>query len=126
VAKRLGLLHDLVPKAVRIGVLVNPSDAPVAEAMLRDISNSARTLGLQIQVLNASTSREIEAAFTTIVTPSDCARAPSKASDEPGLSSTEERATTTPRCSRSGTTTIASGSHQKGGDCCADFASIPA
>ena len=67
VAKRLGLLHDLVPKAVRIGVLVNPANAPITEATLRDISEAARTLGLQIQVLNAGTSREIEAAFTTIV-----------------------------------------------------------
>jgi putative ABC transport system substrate-binding protein len=66
-AKRLGLLHDLVPKAVRIGVLVNPSNASFTEAILRDISEAARTLGLQIQVLNASTSREIEAVFITVV-----------------------------------------------------------
>jgi putative ABC transport system substrate-binding protein len=64
-AKRLGLLHDLVPKAVRIAVLVNPANAP--ETALRDISEAARALGLQIQVLNASTSREIEAAFATLV-----------------------------------------------------------
>jgi putative ABC transport system substrate-binding protein len=67
VAKRLGLLHDLVPKAVRIAVLINPTNAPSAETMLRDIPEAARTLGLQIQVLNASTSREIEAAFATLV-----------------------------------------------------------
>jgi putative ABC transport system substrate-binding protein len=67
VAKRLGLLHDLVPKAVRIAVLHNPANAPVAEVTLRDIPEAARTLGLQIQVLNASTSREIEAAFATLV-----------------------------------------------------------
>ena len=67
VAKRLGLLHDLVPKAVRIAVLVNPANAPIAEATLRDIPEAARALGLQIQVLNASTSREIEAAFATLV-----------------------------------------------------------
>ena len=67
VAKRLGLLHDLVPKAVRIAVLVNPANAPTAEATLRDIPEAARALGLQIQVLNASTSREIEAAFATLV-----------------------------------------------------------
>jgi putative ABC transport system substrate-binding protein len=66
-AKRLGLLHDLVPKAVRIAVLVNPANVPVAEATLRDIPEAARVLGLQIQVLNASTSREIEAAFATLV-----------------------------------------------------------
>ena len=66
-AKRLGLLHELVPKAVRIAVLVNPANAPSAEATLRDIPEAARALGLQIQVLNASTSREIEAAFATLV-----------------------------------------------------------
>ena len=66
-AKRLGLLHDLVPKAVRITVLVNPANASSAEATRRDIPEAARAIGLQTQVLNASTSREIEAAFVTIV-----------------------------------------------------------
>ena len=66
-AKRLGLLHDLVPKALRIVVLVNPANAPTAEATLRDIPEAARAIGLQIQFLNASTGREIEAAFTTLV-----------------------------------------------------------
>jgi len=66
-AKRLGLLHDLVPKAVRIAVLVNPANAPTAEATLRDIPEAARAIGLQIQVLNATTTPEIDAAFATIV-----------------------------------------------------------
>src|SRR5205809_129081 len=66
-AKRLGLLHDLVPKAVRIAVLVNPGSSSTAEATLRDIPEAARALGLQIQVLRAGTSREIEAAFATLV-----------------------------------------------------------
>jgi len=66
-AKRLGLLHDLVPKAVRIAVLVNPANTPSAEAALRDIPEAARAIGLQITFLNASTSREIEAAFATLV-----------------------------------------------------------
>jgi ABC transporter substrate binding protein len=65
-AKRLGLLHDLVPKAVRVAVLVNPANAPTAEATLRDIPEAARAMGLQIQVLKASTSREIETAFATL------------------------------------------------------------
>ena len=65
-AKRLGLLHDLVPKAVRIAVLVNPANVPTAEAVLRDIPEAARAIGLQIQFLNASTGREIEAAFTGV------------------------------------------------------------
>ena len=67
VAKRLGLLHELVPKAARIAVLVNPANAPIAEVMLREIPTAARAIGLQIQVLNASTNREIDAAFATIV-----------------------------------------------------------
>ena len=67
VAKRLGLLHDLVPKAVRIAVLINPANAPVAETTLQEMPEAARAIGLQIQVLNASTSREIEAAFVTLV-----------------------------------------------------------
>ena len=67
VAKRLGLLHDLVPKAVRIAVLVNPANASATEPTLRELPEAARALGLQIAVLNASTSREIEAAFATMV-----------------------------------------------------------
>ena len=67
VAKRLGLLHDVVPKAVRIAVLVNPANSWTAEATLRDIPDAARAMGLQIQVLHASTRSEIEAAFATLV-----------------------------------------------------------
>ena len=65
VAKRLGLLHELAPKAVRIAVLINPANAPSAEATLREVPEAARAIGLQIQILKASTSREIEAAFAT-------------------------------------------------------------
>jgi putative tryptophan/tyrosine transport system substrate-binding protein len=67
VAKRLELLHELVPKAARVGVLVNPANASITEATLRDIPEAARAIGLQLQVLNASTSREIDAAFATLV-----------------------------------------------------------
>jgi putative ABC transport system substrate-binding protein len=66
-AKRLGLLHDLVPKAARIAVLINPANSSTADATLGEIPEAARTLGLQIQVLHASTNREIEAAFTKFV-----------------------------------------------------------
>jgi putative ABC transport system substrate-binding protein len=66
VAKRLGLLHELVPKAVRIAVLVNPGNRAGTELVLRDLLEAARGLGLQIQALEASTSREIEAAFATL------------------------------------------------------------
>jgi putative tryptophan/tyrosine transport system substrate-binding protein len=66
VAKRLELLHRLVPKAVRVAVLLNPAEATNAETTLRGVHEAARVIGLQIQVLNAGTSREIEAAFATL------------------------------------------------------------
>jgi putative ABC transport system substrate-binding protein len=66
VAKRLGLLHDLVPKAVRVAVLVNPDNGPSAETTLRDVKAAAATIGLQIQVLNAATIGEIDAAFAAL------------------------------------------------------------
>jgi len=66
-AKRLELLRELVPTAVRVAVLVNPASATIAETTLKDVQAAARTIGLQIQILNASTSREIDAAFATLV-----------------------------------------------------------
>jgi putative ABC transport system substrate-binding protein len=66
-AKRLELLRELVPAATRVAVLVNPANAAVTETTLRDVEPAARAMGLQIQVLNASTSREINAAFATFV-----------------------------------------------------------
>jgi putative ABC transport system substrate-binding protein len=66
-AKRLGLLHDLVPKAVRVALLINPTNTTSAETTSRDVQEAARSIGLQIHVLlNASTSREIDAAFATL------------------------------------------------------------
>jgi putative ABC transport system substrate-binding protein len=65
-AKRLRLLHDLVPKAVRIAVLLNPGNAGLAESLLRDLQEAAPSIGLQIQVLNASTIGEIDAAFAAL------------------------------------------------------------
>src|SRR5438067_1095453 len=67
VRRWLGLPHDLVPKAVRVAVLVNPANLTTTETTLRQMPEAARILGLQIQVINASTSREIEAAIATIV-----------------------------------------------------------
>ena len=66
-AKRLELLREMVPGAARIAVLVNPANARNAENTLRDTETAARAMGLQIQVLNASTSREIDAAFATFL-----------------------------------------------------------
>jgi ABC-type uncharacterized transport system substrate-binding protein len=64
-AKRLELLRELVPGAARLAVLVNPANAVNAETTLTVVVPAARAVGLQIQVLNASTSREIDAAFAT-------------------------------------------------------------
>jgi putative tryptophan/tyrosine transport system substrate-binding protein len=66
VAKRLGLLHELVPKADRIAVLVNPANPTVAETTLRFVQEAARTLGLELHLLNASTSREIDTVFADL------------------------------------------------------------
>jgi putative tryptophan/tyrosine transport system substrate-binding protein len=65
-AKRLRLLHDLVPKAVRIAVLINPANPSNAESTLRDLQQAAPAIGLQIQILNAATVGEIDAVFATL------------------------------------------------------------
>jgi putative ABC transport system substrate-binding protein len=66
VAKRLRLLRDMVPKAARVAVLVNPANASTAEPTLREVQKAAPTIGLQIQILNATTIGEIDAAFATL------------------------------------------------------------
>ena len=63
-AKRLELLRELVPAARRVAVLVNPTDAN-AESQLRDVDAAARAMGLQVQVVNTSTSQDLDAAFAT-------------------------------------------------------------
>jgi ABC-type uncharacterized transport system substrate-binding protein len=65
-SKRLRLLHDLVPKAVRVAVLLNPANASATESLLRTLQEATPTIGLQIQILNATTISEIDAAFATI------------------------------------------------------------
>jgi len=65
-AKRLDLLHELLPRAIRVAVLVNPTDATNTASTLRDVETAARAIGLQLQVLNASTSPEINAAFEDV------------------------------------------------------------
>src|SRR6516165_633671 len=67
VAKRLGLLRELLPSAARIAVLVNPTNATNAEATVRDVQSAAPAMGLQIQIFNASTNSEIDASFATLV-----------------------------------------------------------
>jgi putative ABC transport system substrate-binding protein len=67
IAKRMGLLHELEPRAVRVALLVNPDDVTVTEATVSDAQAAARGLGLQIQVIKASTADEIDAAFEAMM-----------------------------------------------------------
>jgi putative tryptophan/tyrosine transport system substrate-binding protein len=64
--KRLELLRELLPKAERVAILVNPTSAAQTEGTLREVAPAARIMGLQMQVFNASTSREIGAAFESM------------------------------------------------------------
>src|SRR6516162_7669071 len=64
--KRLGLLNELLPRATRFAVLVNPN-SPLAEFDIKDAQASAKTIGRQIEILTASTNREIDAAFASLV-----------------------------------------------------------
>jgi putative tryptophan/tyrosine transport system substrate-binding protein len=66
ISKRLELLRMLIPSAARVAVLVNPADRANAETTLRDLHPAARTMGLQVQAFEASTSGEIDAAFASI------------------------------------------------------------
>jgi putative ABC transport system substrate-binding protein len=65
-AKRLELLRQLVPGAARVAVLVNQANVASTETTVRDVEVAARAIGLQIRVLKASTSHEIDAAFATL------------------------------------------------------------
>ena len=65
-AKRLELLRELVPRAARIALLVNPADVAITETQVKEVQAAARAIGLQIQVFNADSSPEIDAAFETI------------------------------------------------------------
>jgi len=65
-AKRLGLLRELLPGAARFAVLVNPNNPLLAEAWIKDTQPAAAAIGIQLEILRASTHREIDAAFTSI------------------------------------------------------------
>ena len=65
-AKRMELLHQMVPVAARVAMLVDPT-FPLTESLVRDAETAARTMGLQVKVLSASTSGEINAAFANFV-----------------------------------------------------------
>jgi len=66
-AKRLELLHELVPAAARVAVLVNPADATAMDTAIRDLEPAARAIGLKIMVFKATTGQEIHAAFAAMV-----------------------------------------------------------
>jgi ABC-type uncharacterized transport system substrate-binding protein len=65
--KRLELLHEAVPKAIVIALLVNPTDPGIAETATKEVQAAARTLGLQLHVLNASTERDFDGVFAKLV-----------------------------------------------------------
>jgi putative tryptophan/tyrosine transport system substrate-binding protein len=67
VAKRLALLHELLPGVARVAAFINPADASRAEALREEVEVAARTVGMQLQILNPSTNREIDAAFSVLV-----------------------------------------------------------
>ncbi|HLX18183.1 MAG TPA: ABC transporter substrate-binding protein [Bradyrhizobium sp.] len=66
VGKRLELLRELVPGSVRVAVLVNPTEVTSTETTVREVGKAALSIGLQVRVLSASTSHEIDAAFATL------------------------------------------------------------
>jgi putative ABC transport system substrate-binding protein len=65
-AKRLALLHELLPMARRIAVLVNPADAATADPTMRGVAVAGRALSLDVEVFNASTSAEVGAVFAAL------------------------------------------------------------
>jgi len=67
VRKRLELLHELIPTATNVALLVNPTNPTLADATSKDMQSAAHTVGLQVHTLHASTEREIDTAFATLV-----------------------------------------------------------
>jgi putative ABC transport system substrate-binding protein len=74
-AKRLELLRDMVPATTRFALLVEPNNPTITEPTVRDVEAAARAMGLQMRILHANTSREIDAVFATI-DPTPCSSAP--------------------------------------------------
>jgi putative ABC transport system substrate-binding protein len=73
VAKRLALMHELMPSAARLAVLINPTDAPRAESVLSDVQTAARTIGVQLQVFKL-----VPAATSMRRSQGSCASAPTR------------------------------------------------
>ena len=70
-AKRLELLRELLPGVIRIAVVIDPANARTMESTLKELEAAVRTIGMQMEVINASTSAQIDAAFATLDLPSD-------------------------------------------------------
>src|SRR5262245_48240495 len=65
-AKRFGLLHELLPNATRFGVLINPKNSVIAETIAKDATTAASAMGRQVEIVKASTNRDIESAFSVL------------------------------------------------------------
>jgi putative ABC transport system substrate-binding protein len=65
--KRLELLHELIPTATTIGLLVNPTDPALSEPITRSLQPAARTLGIELHVVQASIERDFDTAFATLI-----------------------------------------------------------
>ena len=65
-AKRLAFLHELLPGAVRLAILVNPNSPPVTQATVKDVETAAAAVGRQIEILAAGSPRDIDAAFASL------------------------------------------------------------
>jgi putative ABC transport system substrate-binding protein len=66
-AKRLGLLHELLPGAARFAVLINPNNPLIAGPFMADVQSAALTIGGQVEVLTATSNREIDSSFASLV-----------------------------------------------------------
>jgi putative ABC transport system substrate-binding protein len=66
IPKRIELLHEVIPTATKLGLLVNPADQIVAESTTRSAEKAARALGLQVHVVQASSERDLDAVFVTL------------------------------------------------------------
>ena len=97
VAKRLGLLRELLPRAARVAVLLNPANVANSQTTLQEVETAARAMALQIQTFNASTSSEIDSAFAALggggPTPSS---SPQTRSTTPGASNSPSSLRATP------------------------------
>jgi ABC-type uncharacterized transport system substrate-binding protein len=99
-AKRLGILHELLPSASRFSALVNPNDAN-AQPVIRDLQAAASTIGRQVEILNANTRHDIDVAFVNLMKRrTDAPRRKASSSTVASKSSLKQRATRCPQSIR--------------------------